>query len=202
MNYRKNKRKKALRKILNFFQGIITILLVITCVIIIIQRFSNNEDSFLGYRLFKVESGSMIPQYNVNDVILVDEKATKDIKVGDNLVYVGTANEVVGKIITHQVVRIEKNGSEYEFYTKGIANETEDPVVQTEQIIGVAIRKIYSLTFITNLLLNPYALYFIIVLPVTIMIFFREVHSKDRKERYIQRRIESSQKNTIIKIKK
>ena len=27
------------------------------------------EKSFLGLRLFKVETGSMIPKYNINDVI-------------------------------------------------------------------------------------------------------------------------------------
>lgn len=191
MNYTKNKRKGTLKKILSFFEGIITILIVVTCLIIVIQRLSDNEESFMGYRLFKVESGSMIPKYNINDVILVTEKEPSEIKEGDDLVYVGLDGEYAGRIITHQVVRIEENGAERKFYTRGLANNTEDPVVYPEQVIGVVKTKIQTLTLITNILLNPYSLYFIIVLPVTITIFLREVHSKDVKERYIQKRIES-----------
>ena len=190
MNYTKNKRKGTLKKILSFFEGIITILIVVTCLIIIIQRLSDNEESFMGYRLFKVESGSMVPKYNINDVILVTEKEPKEIKEGDDLVYVGLDGEYAGRIITHQVVRIEEHGAELKFYTRGLANNIEDPVVQPEQVIGVVKTEIKTLTLITNILLNPYSLYFLIVLPVTITIFLREVHSKDVKERYIQKQIE------------
>ena len=190
MNLTKNKRKGALKKIWSLLEGIITILIVVTCLIIITQRLSDNEDSFMGYRLFKVETGSMIPKYNINDVILVTEKEPKDIKEGDDLVYVGLDGEYAGRIITHQVVRVEKKGVEVAFYTKGLANNAEDPVVHAEQVIGVVKTKIQTLTIITNILLNPYSLYFLIVLPFTIAIFLREVHSKDMKERYIQRQIE------------
>lgn len=190
MNLTKNKRKGALKKIWSLLEGIITILIVVTCLIIITQRLSDNEDSFMGYRLFKVETGSMIPKYNINDVILVTEKEPKDIKEGDDLVYVGLDGEYAGRIITHQVVRVEKKGVEVSFYTKGLANNAEDPVVHAEQVIGVVKTKIQTLTIITNILLNPYSLYFLIVLPFTIAIFLREVHSKDMKERYIQRQIE------------
>lgn len=207
MNYTNNKRKSTLKKILSFFEGIITILIVITCLIIIIQRLSDNEESFMGYRLFKVESGSMVPKYNINDVILVTEKEPSGIKVGDDLVYVGLDGEYAGRIITHQVVRIEEDGAELKFYTRGLANNTDDPVVQPEQVIGVVKTKIQTLTLITNILLNPYSLYFLIVLPVTITIFLREVHSKDVKERYIQKQIEREKaqkddKKTSVKGKK
>lgn len=192
MNYTKNKRKGTLKKILSVFEGIITILIVATCLIIITQRLTDNEESFMGYRLFKVETGSMIPKYNINDVILVTEKEPSEIKEGDDLVYVALDGEFAGMVITHQVVRIEENGVERKFYTKGLANNTEDPVVNPEQVIGVVKTKVATLTLITNVLLNPYSLYFLIVLPVTITLFLREVHSKDRKERYIQKQIERS----------
>lgn len=190
MNYTKNKRKGTFKKIWSFFEAILTILIVATCLIIITQRLSDNEESFMGYRLFKVETGSMIPKYNINDVILVTEKEPKDIKEGDDLVYVGLDGEYAGRIITHQVVRVENDGVEVKFYTKGLANNAEDPVVHAEQVIGVVKTKVQTLTIITNILLNPYSLYFLIVLPFTIAIFLREVHSKDMKERYIQKQIE------------
>ena len=190
MNYTKNKRKGTLKRIWSFFEGIITILIVVVCLIIITQRLSGNEKSFLGYRLFKIETGSMIPKYNVNDVILVTEKNPDEIKEGDDLVYVGDRGEYTGVVITHQLIKIEKNETELEFYTKGLANNEVDPVVHENQIIGVVKDKSEILTFIINMLLNPYTLYFLVVLPLTLTIFFREVHSKDIKERYVKRQIE------------
>ena len=49
------------------------------------------------------------------------------------------------------------------------------------------------------MLLNPYTLYFIIVLPLTLTIFFREVHSKDVKERYVQKQIEKEKSAKSVK---
>lgn len=190
MNYTKNKRRGALKRILSFLEIIITIVIVVVCLIIITQRLSGNEKSFFGYRLFKVETGSMIPKYNINDVILVAETDPNEIKEGDDLVYMGQTGEYAGMIITHQLVRIEKDGEKLDFYTKGLANNKEDPVVHKEQIIGIVKAKSQILTLITNMLLNPYTLYFLVILPATITIFFREVHSKDVKERYVQKQIE------------
>lgn len=190
MNYTKNKRRGALKRILSFLEVIITIVIVVVCLIIITQRLSGNEKSFFGYRLFKVETGSMIPKYNINDVILVAETDPNEIKEGDDLVYMGQTGEYAGMIITHQLVRIEKDGEKLDFYTKGLANNKEDPVVHKEQIIGIVKAKSQILTLITNMLLNPYTLYFLVILPATITIFFREVHSKDVKERYVQKQIE------------
>ena len=202
MNYTKNKRKGALKRILSFLEVIITIVIVVVCLIIITQRLSGNEKSFFGYRLFKVETGSMIPKYNINDVILVAETDPNEIKEGDDLVYRGQTGEYAGMVITHQLVRIEKDGEKLDFYTKGLANNKEDPVVHKEQIIGIVKAKSQILTLITNMLLNPYTLYFLVILPATITIFFREVHSKDVKERYVQKQIEKEKSlNEAKKVK-
>lgn len=190
MNYTKNKRKSMIGKVLSFLEGIATILVIIICLIITVQRISNNEKSFFGARLFKIESGSMIPRYNINDVILVNEIEISQIKVGDDLVYVGLEKDYIGKIITHEVVNIEKDGTELKFYTKGLNNLTIDPVVSSEQIIGIVTRKMYILTIITNILLNPYTLYFLVIIPLTVTIFLNEVHSKDLKEKKIKKKLE------------
>ncbi|MBR3614641.1 MAG: signal peptidase I, partial [Clostridia bacterium] len=122
------------------------------------------------------------------DVLLVKETNANKINVGDDVVYLGAAEQYDGMIITHQVIDIKENNGELEFYTKGIANNTPDPVVFSSQLIGVVQAKIYTLTFITNILLNIYSLYFIVVLPIIINLFFREIHSKDRKERFLEKR--------------
>lgn len=187
-------KKNLLKKTFKLIEIILTIAVIFICTIIIVQRASNNEKSFFGYRLFKVETGSMFPKYKINDVIFVKEVDTKQIQEGDDVVYIGNSGEYNGRMITHQVIRKEIDGDDIKFYTKGIANNTEDPVVLSSQIIGVVQYKIYTLTIITNILLNPYTLYFLIVLPITIKLFFNEIHSKDKKERYIAKKVEELKK--------
>ena len=194
MRNRKNKRKSFLKKILDICETFITIVIIFICLIILIQRASNNEKSLLGYRLFKIESGSMIPKYDINDVIFVKEKDINQIKVGDDLVYIGVYGDAKGKVITHQVVDIKENKGEKEFYTQGLANRTVDPVVSEYQILGVVQFKAYILTLITNLLLNIYSLYFLIIVPIIITLFFGALHSSEKKEKYIKKRIEEDRK--------
>ncbi len=172
------------RFIFNLIKTFITLVLLFFALIVIIQRVSNNKNSFLGYRIFRVETGSMIPKYNVGDVILVKEKDIDKIEVGDDLVYEGNQGQVNGRIITHQLIRIEINeDGEQVFYTKGLANSSEDPKVSASQIRGTVIRKVYLLSWLFDLLYHKYAAYFIIVIPATIYISFSFIHKALRKER-------------------
>ena len=194
MNNTKNKRKNILKVFFSFFEVIITILIILVCIIILTQRISNNEESFLGYRLFKIETGSMVPKYKINDVILVKEIDVNNIKIEDDLVYIGTDGQYRGKVITHQVVDIKGEGENLKFYTKGLANDTVDPVVEKSQIIGTVQTKVYTLTLITNLLLNIYSLYFLIIVPIILNLFFGVLHSEEKRERYLEKRRKEEKK--------
>lgn len=192
-NLNKPKKISIISLILKLIETILTILVVAICVLIITQRVTNNEYGLLGYRLFKIETGSMIPKYNINDVILVKEVDTENIKIKDAVVYKGNVGELNGRIITHEVVDIkEENGKKF-FYTKGIANTTMDPKVSESQILGVVVSKVVFLSVITNFLSNIYTLYFFIILPASVYIVFVLIHSGERKERKIQAKIRERQ---------
>ena len=183
-NIKKTKDRNIFRKIFKIIETIFMVVILFICTVIVVQRVTNNEYAFLGFRIFRVETGSMIPKYNIADVILVNEKDVSKLEVGDDLVYFGTTGQTKGKVITHQIIRIEKDESgEDVFITKGIANTKEDPGVYGSQVLGVVQRKLYGITLITNLLLNRYTLYFIIILPATIYIFFMELYGKEKKMR-------------------
>ena len=49
------------KKIWNIFMKIVTIIIALVSIIIIVQKVTNNKQSFLGYRIFRVQTGSMIP---------------------------------------------------------------------------------------------------------------------------------------------
>ena len=180
---RETKGKKILKKIQTIVEFFITLIVVITSIIIIVQRVSNNENSFSGFRIFKIETGSMIPKYNINDVILARETDAKNIKIGDDLVYKAEEGEMKGMIITHQVIGKEEKEGKIFFTTQGIANNSADPEFESEQAIGVVKCKLHVLTFMVNIFSNIYLFYFIIILPLTIYIFFKEIHGADRRER-------------------
>ena len=164
---------KIFKVLWNILSKIITILIIFVSIIIVVQKVTNNKESFFGYRIFRVQTGSMIPKYNIGDVILVKEKDINKIKVGDDVTYKGEAGSVKGLLVTHRVIDIEEVEGKKAFHTKGIANNLEDPVVSGNQINGVVQTKLYILSLICLLLNNKYVFYFCGVLPLTIYVGFR-----------------------------
>ena len=187
---KQNKKNKApvFRTILSVFGTIVTVIVAIISIIILTQKVTNNKASFFGYKIFRVQTGSMIPKYNVGDVILVKENDVDKIKIGDDVTYLGTAGSTKGMLITHRVIDIENIDGKIAFHTKGIANNLEDPIIYGDQINGVVKTKMYILTLICMLLNNKYIFYFVGILPLTIYIFFRTFKgSYDKYEKKIER---------------
>lgn len=172
---------KGMKKAWKVLEKIIMIAIIFISLIIVTQRLSNNEKSFLGYRIFRVQTGSMIPKYEIGDVIIVKEKDINKIKVGDDVTYWGTTGTMKGKLVTHQVIEIEEIDGQKVFHTKGIANNTEDPIIYGDQINGVVQGKLYILTAITLALANKYVFYFCGIIPLTIFVFLAFVRTNTKK---------------------
>ena len=171
---KKNKTVRKKFKILwDIIVKLVTLLIVLISLIIIVQKVTNNKESFFGYRIFRVQTGSMIPKYQIGDVILVKKQDVDKIKVGDDVSYFGESSSVKGILITHRVIDIQEVDGKKEFHTQGIANNLEDPVVHGNQINGVVQFKMPILTLLCKLLNNKYIFYFGAVLPLTLYIFFR-----------------------------
>ena len=171
---KKNKTVRKKFKILwDIIVKLVTLLIVLISLIIIVQKVTNNKESFFGYRICRVQTGSMIPKYQIGDVILVKKQDVDKIKVGDDVTYLGESSSVKGILITHRVIDIQEVDGKKEFHTQGIANNLEDPVVYGNQINGVVQFKMPILTLLCKLLNNKYIFYFGAVLPLTLYIFFR-----------------------------
>lgn len=171
---KKNKTVRKKFKILwDIIVKLVTLLIALISLIIIVQKVTNNKESFFGYRIFRVQTGSMIPKYQIGDVILVKKQDVDKIKVGDDVTYLGESSSVKGILITHRVIDIQEVDGKKEFHTQGIANNLEDPVVYGNQINGVVQFKMPILTLLCKLLNNKYIFYFGAVLPLTLYIFFR-----------------------------
>ena len=173
------KAKMDVRKIIKIVFKIIYQILVIFCVIltavIILQRVTSSNKSIAGYRIFRVISGSMEPEYDVGEVVISKEIDPKKIKVGDDIVYLGRYGEYNGKIIMHNVIAIDTDESgNLRFHAKGLhAYSVEDPQITASQIFGVVKYKSNILTILYKLATNIYSVFFIvIVLVINVFIAF------------------------------
>lgn len=159
--------KKIGKIIKTIFNVAITIFVLLFLLIVCLQRFSNNEITFLGYRMFSVASSSMAPDYNIGDVLIVKKTEPDQIKVGDSISYYGKVGSFAGKVITHQVIKIDKDvDKNLVFHTKGISNLVEDPLVYADQIYGVVVHRSEVLSFIYRTVNTKYGMFIFIVIPI------------------------------------
>ena len=162
--------KRILKIVGKVIYGFLYVIVLITLLVILVQRISNNNISIAGIRFFSVASSSMFPEYEVGDIIIAKEVEPQEIKVGENVVYNGKKGEFKDKIITHEVVKIEEENGEYIFTTKGIANDESDPTISEDQLLGKIIYKSVVLSFLNKIVNNIYTFYFLIFVPITIII--------------------------------
>lgn len=169
--------KKILKIVLKVAYQILIILCVILIIIILMQKMSNSNKTILGYRIFRVITGSMEPEYDVGVVVICKEVPTNEIEVGDDIVYLGTYGDYNGKIIMHNVVNIDKdeNNNKVNFHAKGLHSASvEDPQIKPNQIFGVVKFKSVILTKLYDLATSIYSAFIIItILVLNVFVSFK-----------------------------
>ena len=164
------KNNLIIKIIYNIFKFLIFTLLVLYIAFVIYQRVSGNAPLF-GYRVFTVASGSMTPAYNINDVIFVKEVDVDTLKVGDDIAYNGERAGFEGLIITHRIIDIEKTSDGgRRIFTKGIANENEDPSIKDDQINGKVLGKVIIINQMNHAVKSTWGFFFLIFLPLFLVI--------------------------------
>lgn len=180
---KKLRENKLLKFLFKAIKVIVTLLIILVVALIVIQRVFNNKVSVGGYRIFTIITESMVPEYKVNDVIISKEIDASEIKIGDDVVYLGKEDTFKDKIITHRVIEIDDSESIRKFTTQGIANTGVDPEIDETQIYGVVIGKSVILSTISKLVNNSIGFYFLILVPAVFLIFLEIIDFiKDKKE--------------------
>ncbi|MEG0021281.1 MAG: signal peptidase I [Bacilli bacterium] len=181
--------KKTFKIISGIFKFAFVMVLVLFIAVVCLQRFSNNKISFFNYRLFSVITGSMKPMYNVGDVLLSKEVDINTLEKGDVVSYLGKVNDFAGKIVTHQIIDIEKTSDGTRiFHTKGTANQIEDPVIYGNQIYGKVIYKSFILSLIYKIVANKTGMFLLVIIPLMIVIITEIISTlldKEEKRRKI-----------------
>lgn len=170
----KKDRFKVLRIIKNVILGILIASLTLVLITSMISRFSGNTPSLFGYSLFRVSSGSMSPELEVGDVILVRQCDGKTVEKGDIVTYVATSGEMSGRLITHRVVKSPyQEGGEYYVITKGDANNADDDPVNVDKIEGKMLTKVGFLNALFDFFVTPWGL--LVIIALVILAFANEI---------------------------
>lgn len=176
------KNKNIIKIILGIIKSIATFFIVCVFSIIFLQRVSNNSINLAGFSIYTVVTESMYPKYKVYDMILVKSVDIKSIKVHDDVVYKGEKSDFQGKIVTHRVEDITEDNGVLTFTTKGINNDIEDPLVNENQIMGKVVHKLLLLSLISKVINNTYGFYFLIFVPLVVVIFLEVMESIEEKK--------------------
>lgn len=148
-----------MKKVFKIIKGVLTALLIMILVVVVIQKFSNNKISVAGFHIFSVASGSMKPEYQIGDIIVTKKVPVEELKVGDNVTYLGKKLDMAGLIVTHKIMNIRQADGKYYFITKGTANEIADPEINYSQIYGKVTYHTVVLSFIGRVMTNIIAYY-------------------------------------------
>ena len=164
MNKLKELKKKITEnKVLNIIMGIIKFIiyafLILLLVTIIVQKLSQNIRTIGGFMVFTVASESMLGEYNVGDIIFTKKVPEEELKIGDNITYLGMESPVTNLVITHKLIEIEKENGVNKYTTKGLTNIIPDPPIVYDQIYGKVIYKTAILSYVGRIINNKIIYY-------------------------------------------
>lgn len=183
MEEKKFSKPNILNKILKLVLKVLYDILIAFCVVLILvvvwQVITDNNESIGGYRLFRIISGSMVPEYHVDEVVICKDTESENIHIGDVIVYRGKTGELTNRLIMHEVIDKKEVEGKLIFHVKGIQNTTGDPDVYASQILGVVVHRSGILTWLYHLATSTYSSFIIIVILV-INVFVSFLPSKEK----------------------
>ncbi len=181
-----NKRIKIENRIRNILYGIMYAVLIIIMVYnisLIAQSIlkPNKTPSFLGVKTYVIISGSMEPNIEIGDIVVV--KAEENLDIGDVISY-----RKGQSVITHRITQINKNeNGEIEYKTRGDNNNVEDEEsIKPSNIEGKVIKIVPKLGNVTLILQNKVIIIFIFII---FYIYVSRNYKKNKKvnERHLKR---------------
>lgn len=161
-------------------------LIIINFIILLQMKIMPEQTpSIFGLKTFCIISGSMKPEIEVNDIIIIKEVNQEEIKINDIISFKNNQ-----EIITHRVTNIEYGTDGKVYYTtKGDANNAEDDEKITfEKIEGKYIFKIKKLGAIVTALQNKTTL--IITMIMLVILYLIEQKNTLKKEKRSRERAE------------
>jgi signal peptidase len=141
-----------------------------------------NNFSLFGYSVYTVLTASMVPEFDINSLILVKEVPEEKLKVGDIITFYPAEDNVT--VLTHRITRIESQDGLPVYYTQGDANNVEDPnPVKYSSIIGVTIFWLDKLGGYLLKLRTPAGIAWIVGITVFLLLLTHVVETANKKKK-------------------
>jgi len=172
---------KQLKKLGNFFYGLVFTALLLVAAIITFSTFD-----FPGnYKLYSVMSGSMEPAIGVGSVVLI--KPQESYLPGDVVTVKDTENP--REPVTHRIQSIEEATGGAIIVTKGDANESADSGQRLQKdILGKVQLSVPHVGYIVSFGKTRDGLIFLVIIPVTIIIYSELLTIKNETIKLLQER--------------
>jgi len=178
---RQIKIEKTIRKIVKtFILTILGILLIINLIMFYQTNLNPEEIPYIGnVSVFNIVSESMQDTINVNDLIVIQKCKESEVEKGDIITY-KTADSA---IVTHRVVRINKENGEKIYTTKGDNNQVEDAEkIKHGQVYGKYLFKINGLGKFAQRIQDNNGLISVILI-IIIFIILKNGNDKKKEQR-------------------
>jgi len=121
------------------------VILIILSLVFTLNLLSILNKSFLGFRIFKVATGSMEPYLKIGDLVII--KSSSNYKIQDVI----TFKDENDKYVTHRIIKYDGE----KLITKGDANNTEDNPITKNDIVGKVVIRLKLINFIFYLFTKP-----------------------------------------------
>lgn len=120
--------------VLGIILCVIFIPLIILNTVIIVKSYTNSDKlpTVFGISPVIVMSGSMYPEFNAGDMIFIQKTDPTTLQEGDVICYYAEGPETA---VTHRIVEVQEQDGERMFITRGDANNTEDRIAVTEDMV-------------------------------------------------------------------
>ena len=165
---------KILKKIVSVLSAIIFIICLALLAVVIITPKSEKGSKVVniaGYSIMTVLTGSMEPNYNIGDVVIVKKTNTDELKVKDVITFYSNDPDMEGQIVTHRIIDITEENGQRLFETKGDNNQIADIEKTAESdVIGKVQGRIPYVGKATNFMqTNRIAFFLIVILPMLVI---------------------------------
>lgn len=190
----RRKRKNKIKKILTISVYILLIPLLIYNLSLIFQAVikPNETPSFLGIKTYVIVSGSMEPELNIGDIVVVKDIEENELQNGDIISF-----REGQSVVTHRIIDIQTIDNERKFKTKGDNNNSADNnMINADVIEGEVITSIPFVGKMAIMLQGKITIIIIVLIYYAYFVRSEKVRKKKENRRlkrleYEKRRLEN-----------
>lgn len=172
---------------------IVAIIMIYNIVLLFFSSINRMQDfSFLGYKTYIITTNSMEPSIKHGDAILTKKIKENELIEGDIITF-----KRKNELITHRILRVDKEDDSVLYVTKGDNNNVEDKEkVSYDAIEGKKIATFPKLGYVVEAAENQ--LVILIITLVVLIFLFGKIQSEERKyNRREKKKNESKEKNIL-----